>query len=576
MRYSREFPLQAVLCALAVGACGLVSLPFTTMNVCDDGPYIRMAQTFANTGHIVYNGGEATMLVAQIYIAQPFIRLFGYSFTTVRMSTLLTAAVAAFVLHRALFRTGSSERNATLGTLAVVISPIYLMLSVTFMADIAGFFGIMLCLYGCVRALQASSDRTAIAWTLFAVFTCAAFGTSRQIAWLGDLVMVPSTLWLLRSRRRVLLAGTVATVAAVVFILECTHWLSRQPYVIPVPLITHPFPKWIALQQLSYIVLEIPFLVFPVIAIFAPCLFQSRPKIRYSLLAVFLAYLVVAVRLHHVPNAILRLEPTAGGLGSWVTVYGVWTTGSLAAPVVLHTGTLLALTIVCLAGLFGVLAVTLQGGNAKSSPLVAVGRLSWKQLGILLLPFSVAYLISLAAAAGTTYTIFDRYAMGLFGPIMIVLIRLYQERVQPTLPLGCVLLIFIMAAYGIVVTHNTFALDRARVDLANELHSNGVPFTSISGGWDYNFDTELENSNHINNPLIKVPANMYIVPRPVPTGYCQDFWYDKTPHVRAVYGTSFDPNRCYGRAPFAPVQYRPWPFRTPLNLYAVRSAPPSQ
>lgn len=157
---------------------------------------------------------------------------------------------------------------------------------------------------------------------------------------------------------------------------------------------------------------------------------------------------------------------------------------------------------------------------------------------------------------------------------MIVLVRLYQERVRPSLPLATVLLIIIMGAYGIFVTHNTFALDRAKVDLANELHANGVPFTAIDGGWDYNFDTELQYSDHINIPLIKVPKDAYIVPPPAPSGYCQPYWSDRTPHVHALYGISFLPNKCYGRAPFAPVQYRPWPLRTPVTLYAVRYAPP--
>jgi hypothetical protein len=574
VRYARKLPLQALFCALAVFACELISLPFTTMNVCDDGPYIRMAHTFANTGHIVYNGWSASMMAAQLYLAAVFIKLFGFSTTSVRMSTLLLAVVTAFVFHRTLVRIGSSERNATLGTLAVVISPMYLMLSATFMTDIGGLFAITLCLYGCIRATRASADRSAIAWVFFAVFTCAAFGTSRQIAWLGDLVMVPSTLWLLRSRSRVLLAGTVATAVGFVFILGCMHWLGNQPYAVPVPLLVRPFPKRVALLQLSYIVLEIPFLVLPVIAVFTPRIFRSRPYIRSLLLTVLLAYIIIAFYSRNAPDPILRFEPTAGFVGSWINVYGVYA-GIPLPSVVLHMKTLIVLTAICIGGLLGVIAVALQARGARSSPRAATDDLSWKQLGFLLLPFSVAYLMLLAATAGTTHYIFDRYAIGLLGPTMIVLIRLYQERVQPSLPFASVLLIIVMGAYGIIVTHNTFALDRARVDLANELHAQGVPFTSIDGGWDYNLGTELQNSNHINFPLIKVPANAYVIPRSAPPAYCHGFWLDFTPHVHPVYATSFFPDDCYGRAPFAPVQYRPWPLGRPINLYAVRYAPPA-
>lgn len=570
MRYSRKFRLQAVLCSLAVFVCVLISLPFTTMSVLDDGPFIRVAQTLANTGHIVYNGWEAMMLVAQIYIAQPFIKLFGYSFTTVRMSTLLIAVVAAFVFHRALVRTGSSERNATLGTLAVVISPMYLVLSATFMSDIIGLFAIMLCLYGCVRAIQASADPSAIGWICFGAFTCAVLGTSRQIAWLGDLVMVPSTLLLLRRRKRVILGGGVVTAFALLFILGCVHWLSRQPYVISVPLIA---TSTFSFRQLGYIVLEIPFLVLPLIAVFTPRIFTSRPRIRFVLLALLVTYVVIALPSRNDYTDRLYLEPTAGYIGAIVNFYGVAATVP-GTPVVVHTATSVVLTIICLGGLLGVVTVAIQAFGARSSPRTAPHDLSWKQLAILLLPFSVAYLMFLAAAAGTTAVIFDRYAIGLLGPTVIVLVRLWQQQVQPNLPPATILLIIIMGAYGVIVTHNTFALDRARVDLADELHAHGVSFTAIDGGWDYNFDTELDNSNHINDPRIKFPAP--VIPPPAPPGICPVFFGERTPHVQGLYRISFLSDSCYGRAPFAPVQYRPWPFRTPLNLYAVRSASPDE
>lgn len=566
----------AALCAFAMMFCDLISKPFTTMNVCDDGPYILMARTLARTGHVVYNGWAAAMIISQIYLAQPFIKLFGYSTTSVRMSTLLLAMATAFVFQRTLVRTGSSERNATLGTLAVVISPLYLMLSATFMTDITGLFATTLCLYGCVRTVRASSDRSAILWLCFAVITCALFGTSRQIAWLGNFVMVPSTLWLLRSRSRVLFAGALATAASWLFILGCMHWLARQPYAVPVPLFSKPFHVHIAIRELSYIILEIPFLTLPVIAVFAPRIFRTRPQIRFLLLAVLTAYVVIATLLRADPFAFIRLEPTAGypGPGSLVTSLGVYT-GLYYIPIFIRTRTLVVVTILCIGGLLGLIAVLLQSRHAKASPSPTSNGPSWKQLGILLLPFSIVYLLLLAFASGTTRFIFDRYVIELLGPAMIVLIRLYQERVRPSLPLASALLVIIMAAYGVIVTHNTFALDRARVDLANQLHALGIPYTSIDGNWDYNFDTELANSDHINNPLIKVPANAYVPPPPTPPGHCETFWLDRTPHVHPVYGISFRPDYCYGLAPFAPVQYHPWPFRPPINLYAVRMAPPA-
>ena len=116
------------------------------------------------------------------------------------------------------------------------------MMSFTFMTDIFGLFAIVICLYGCLRALQASTSRAAIVWLFFAVAANALFGTSRQIAWLGILVMVPSTLWLLRAQRRVLIGGAAATLAGCVFIFACLQWLKQQPYMVPEHLLPRTFP----------------------------------------------------------------------------------------------------------------------------------------------------------------------------------------------------------------------------------------------------------------------------------------------------------------------------------------------
>jgi hypothetical protein len=50
-------------------------------------------------------------------------------------------------------------------------------------------------------------------------------------------------------------------------------------------------------------------------------------------------------------------------------------------------------------------------------------------------------------------------------------------------------------------------------------------------------------------------------------------WYDYTPHIHPIYGVSFDPDTCYGPAPFALVHYSRWPHRTPGSLYVVRYLP---
>jgi hypothetical protein len=552
---------------LAVLLCELVSRPFAEMGICDDWPYIVMAQKLAATGHVVYNGWAAAMLGWQLYLGAAFIKLFGFSLTTVRMSTLLVAMALAFVLQRIMVRAGISERNATIGTLALVLSPLYLLLSVTFMADIQGLFAIVLCLYGCLRALQAATPRATIAWLCFAVLTNAICGTSHQIAWLGILAMVPSALWLLRAQRRVLLAGAAATLAGALFVFGCMHWYRLQPYSIPYPLFVSTFPVRQILWQFVISFLDVPFLLLPIVALFLPQIRKSRPRV---IAALFLGYLLVAVHPHHAGHIFL-LEPTQG---EWINVYGLSTPvlqGS--APIFLHTGVQVLLTIVSFGGLLGLIASLLRSRGTPPPAVDSSAGVSWKQLGTLLAPFTIAYTLLLIPSAAT-YWIRDRYLLGLVVVALPCLVRYYQERIQPRLPLASVLLVGIMAIYGIAVTHNSFALERASVAMAAELRAAGVPDTSVDNGWEYNLGVELQHSDFLNDPRIVVPARVY-VPVPPPTAStCPMSLFERTPHIKPRYSVSFDPNACDGPAPFAPVNYSRWLASKPGTLYVVRSTAP--
>jgi hypothetical protein len=567
----RRFRISAVFCALAVLACELISRPFADMGICDDWPYILTAQHLAATGHIVYNGWATAMLGWQLYLGAALIRLFGFSFTTVRMSTLLIAMGAAFLLQRSMVRVHISERNATIGTLALFLSPLFLMLSATFMTDIPGLFAVVICLYGCLRALQASSPRAAIGWLCFAVAANAVCGTSRQIAWLGVLVMVPSTLWMLRSQRRILLAGAAATIAGAVFIFACMFWFKHQPYSIPEHVLVKSFPLVHTFWQFTDFFLDMPFLLLPIVVLFFFGIRKSKPRV---LAALFLGYLLLAVHPRHVHHIFL-LEPTDG---DWVDVAGTF--GSLAlkgtAPLFLHPAVQILLTIASFGGLLCLIALLIS----RRPPLGVdpPAGISWQQLGILLFPFSLAYILLLIPRAATVGIgaqsgIFDRYMPALLAVALICLVRYYQDQIQPRLPLVSVLFVGLIAVYGIVVTHNMFALYRARVAMAAEIRAAGVPDTSVDNGWEYNIGVELQQIPFINEARIVVPAHAYVPTPPPPRDYCETVWYDKTPHIHARYGISFDPSACYGPAPFAPVQYSRWLASKPGTLYVVKYTP---
>jgi hypothetical protein len=542
------------------------------MGVCDDWPYILMAQTLAATGHFVYTGWAAPLIGWQLYLGAAFVKLFGLSLTAVRMSTLLVAMVLAFVLQRTLVRANISERNATIGMLAFVLSPLYLVLSVTFMTDIQGLFAIVICLYGCLRALQAAAPRAAMGWLCFAIATDAVFGTARQIAWLGILVMVPCTLWLLRAQRRVLIAGAIATAAGAVFIFGCLQWLKHQPYTVPEHVLIGSFPVGHMVGELIRTFLDAPFLLLPIVALFLPEIRRSRRSVLAVSSVLFLGYLFLATYPSHLRGS-FPLEPTGG---DWIGIHGTYEFMILKgnAPLLLSRGVQVLLTIVSFGGVYGL--ISSLRSRATTDVMDASAGVSWGQLGVLLGPFSIVYALLLVPRAGA-YHLTERYLLALLVVALLCMVRYYQDQLQPRLPAARAVLIGIMAVYGIVNAHNTFAIDRARVVMADELSAAGVPDTAVDNGWEYNLGVELRHAAYINTDRIVLPAHAYVPARPLAAGTCEVNAYDFTPHIQPRYGISFEPNECYGPAPFAPVHYSRWLASTPGTLYVVYyTAPPKR
>jgi hypothetical protein len=584
-----RFRMPAVLCAITFMLCEAVSRPYAEMGVSDDWSFIRTAQLLAQTGHIYYNGWAACMIGWQLYPAAALLKLFGFSFTAARLSTFLIAVLTTFLIQRTFVRAGINEQNATIGTLTIVLTPLYMALSVTFMTDVQGLFAVVICLYSCLRALQASSSSTATVWICFAALANAIFGSSRQISWLGVLVMVPCTLWLLRHQRRTLLAGCLATVAGCAFIFLSLRWFEQQPYSVP----EHLFVKVASRYQLGYmarelfgVVLEVPFLILPIVAAYLILLFRRNSRQFWAAFAVCgLGYGLVAVVLaiKFEPDAIM--EPM---LGDWVSPaarYGIAVLGKLE-PVVLDQTTRILLTAVstlatfcAIAFLWGirkrVIRDEVEAQQAEASGPMA-RLISWNQVLLLVGPFAAVYFALLIPRSSVQ--LLDRYLLPLMFLSGLGLIRAFQNFVHPYLPAVTKVLVGLVAIYSIGATHDMFAFYRARVAVANEVRAAGVQPNTFDGGFEYNGWIEVLQGGNLSDEKIVNPPNSYIPMDPYRGLSCDgkvkmDEHNNELPHFFPRYGLSFYPNVCAGQTPVAPVNYFRWLGLRPAFLYVVNFQP---
>ncbi len=144
----------------------------------DDWAYGWSVRKLLESGQLRQSEWSATTALAQVYWGAVFAKLFGgFSFTTLRWSTLAMSFFGSLALYGFLRQLGISERSARLGMLTIVVNPLYLYLSYTFMSDIFYICPMLLSLALYVRGIETDSGRSLLFGSLFA----AAAYFSRQL-----------------------------------------------------------------------------------------------------------------------------------------------------------------------------------------------------------------------------------------------------------------------------------------------------------------------------------------------------------------------------------------------------------
>jgi hypothetical protein len=566
-KYAMRYVMQrasASLCSLTLLVAVLIAHPFVEMGVNDDWSYIYSAFHLVQTGHIAYFGWSEPILGWQLYWSALFLHCFGLSFSVARFSVLLIAAAATYLTHRILARCGVNDFNATLGTLALALSPVFLPLAFSFMSDIAGLFAILLCIDLCLRSLQAASTRSASVWLFLALAANVLLGTSRQVSWLGVLVIVPSAYWLLRDRRPSPALSCLVWLGGVFLIFACLRWFDHQPYTQQGDIllgIRQHGSRYEVAEKLTRLALTIPLLLLPVlIAFLTPKWFHGRSKRRAAMFAAASSVLLLlaAACLHHRGSLVDWLAPFCGNYFTsqgLINVPGIGLRSTVLDPAIRAIVTVLV-AAACIACIACFLSLSFNGSlSAEQNPPQAT---SSRTLFLFLAPFPLCY-CGLLLVRGLSGSMFDRYLLPILVVVMIALLRLYQRRVAARLPTISLVVLLLVAAFSIASLHDVYAIERARLAAAGELVAAGIPPTSFYGGFEYDGWTQVDAGGYVHSSHLNLPAGTKQSQSPIsgarPCGY---MFFRMFPAIQPSYALSFDPASCQGPSRFAPAPYRTW------------------
>ena len=553
-----------------MAAAVLISNPSANMPFIDDFSYIKSAIDFAHTGRFVYNGWAVEILGWLIPWGALFIKIFGFSFTGMRFSMLPLAMLAVFLFHQILRRFGVNAQNSVFGALTLGISPLFLPMAASFMTDVPGLLVILVCIYMCQRAVAAPSDRSALLWLCAATLVNVAGGTVRQIAWLGALVMVPSTAWLLRRRRGMKVAVVLLFLFAFGGVEACMRWFAHQPYSVPEHIIPGPIHARTIVHlgaQLFKSLLCLLLVVLPVCVAWFSTVRRLTRKTRRRIAGAMAVTLFAAMVLY-------MHDTLQGWLVPWLTylIAGQSTLQGFRPDFVGLTTIKLTISFIVIMSAI-VLFEEWIAWTREKRERSGVCQRRWNEIQWILGLFSLSYFL-LLTPRGAFSIIQIRYLLGLVPGIIVALLFLYQERIGPKIPNLAIATLAVFAVFSIAGTHDFFSESRAVVQTVKTLQTSGISRYLIQAGFPDDGWAQIQHGGHINDPRIEIPAGAYhytgfnlTYPRPYTN------WFgDLTPSVVARYFIVPEQLSGFTGTRFPPTHYTTWlpPFHRALYVQQLR------
>jgi len=125
-----------VALALLYLSSALLLRPFVNLPFIDDWRYGRSVEHFLKTGELQVLGWTIHYLFAQILWGALFCLPLGFSFSALRASTVMLAWLGALAFYASLRELECSRRDSLIGTLLLLVNPVFFILTFSFMTDI--------------------------------------------------------------------------------------------------------------------------------------------------------------------------------------------------------------------------------------------------------------------------------------------------------------------------------------------------------------------------------------------------------------------------------------------------------
>lgn len=475
----------------------------------DAWSYSKSVSSLINSSQLHFTGWVSVPLIAQVFWGALFCLPFGFSFTALRLSTLVLGLIGILATYSLLKEAGANQAIAFLGALTLATNPLYFELSNTFMTD-APFLGLTLwSLLLLIRGIRRERNINILAGTLV---SCVAI-LIRQSGIVIPLAFGVGYLAKNGVNRKTLGVALLTIVMVVGTLVGYQIWLRSTlglpaSYHAPYKQLLNSLKRPMWLVILSFVkngtiaLIYLGLFLLPFLIILVP--YKRRlisNRVRFVSFLILSCFLLTAIRVSVWKNRLMPLLTQGGnilinfGLGPLTLrdVFLLRLPNSPTAPKILW----LVITI------GGIIGATLLLQRLCS----AIFRTSLRQKKIL--PKNDDWFILLVVSACAFYFIpigivgfFDRYLILLIPLLMSAIVA---ARGSVSLHQSCpsnltaVALLIVYAGFSVGATHDYFSWNRARWKALSYLtEDTHVPYKNIDGGFEFNgwygYDSEYQRS----------------------------------------------------------------------------------
>lgn len=475
MSFFRKYQDQLVILIIWLLLILIIN-PIGDFPLNDDWCYGKSVKTLTEEGYLkLYNWGEMT-LVGHVYWGYFFTKIFGFSFTVLRWSTLVMGFFTLIGIYELCKLANLSRWVIWVAVLLCMMNPIFLSLSFSFMTDIPFYCVTIWAFYFFAKALQTNE------WTpiIFAILFCCWTFLIRQLAWVFPVVWFITVLLVKKRTLQNILKAIAPLVVLFLFSLVFNYIMEsndllQQRYNSKFNLLISNIVNVnfsIVMDSISYFCRSMAYLGFLLLPIHL--LYFKRYVFRTHFVLIAFWTVFVAYFLLKTGRALPSLDNIWIDFGVGPTTLqdhaGNFTTSpDPRAPKLLWQ-------IITIIGVFS--SVTLIA-HIRRLFFVTYKKIKVSSLVVFAFIFSIVYLAPFLIVG-----VYDRYLLPLF-PIVIVFLGT-NSSIKPTKRLQYITYgyIALFTLFSVCAVHDHLSWNRVRWQALDEL-TETIPKNQIQGGVEY-------------------------------------------------------------------------------------------